>query len=112
MSAQLSVIPGVTTNFSQVIQDNVEESLSGFRGEIVAKISGNDLDILEQKANQVANVIQMVRGASDVDTTHIGGQSEVVVTPDRGRMARYGVAINDVNTLINEAMSGAAVTAF
>lgn len=112
MSAQLSVIPGITTNFSQVIQDNVEESLSGFRGEIVAKISGDNLDILEQKASQVASVIQRIRGASDVDATHIGGQSEVVVIPDRGRMARYGITINDVNTLVNEAMSGTAVTGF
>ena len=100
------------TNFSQVIQYNVEESLSGFRGEIVAKISGNNLDILEEKANQVVGVIQSIRGATDVEATRIGGQSEVVVTPDRARLARYGIAINDVSTLINEALSGAAVTAF
>ena len=112
MSDSLAVIPGVTTNFSQVIQDNVEESLSGFRGEIVAKISGNNLDILEEKANQVVGVIQSIRGATDVEATRIGGQSEVVVTPDRARLARYGIAINDVSTLINEALSGAAVTAF
>lgn len=112
MSNRLGAIPGISTNFSQVIQDNVEESLSGFRGEIVAKISGNNLDILEDKGAQVAGVIQGIRGATDVEATRIGGQTEVVVTPDRTRLARYGIGISDVNTLVNQAMSGVAVTNF
>nr|WP_267877436.1 CusA/CzcA family heavy metal efflux RND transporter [Duganella flavida] len=112
MSASLAGIPGVTTNFSQVIQDNVEESLSGFRGEIVAKISGSNLDILESKAQQLVDVIQAIPGATDVEATHIGGQSEVVVTPDRSRLARYGISISDVNTLVNEALSGAAASSY
>ena len=112
MSNQLAVIPGVSTNFSQVIQDNVEESLSGFRGEIVAKITGDNLDILDEKAAQVAAVISRIRGATDVDATRIGGQTEVVITPDRQRLARYGISINDVDTLIQQSMSGAAVTGY
>lgn len=112
MSKALSVIPGISTNFSQVIQDNVEESLSGFRGEIVAKVSGPKLEILEEKANQIVNVIQSIRGATDVEATKISGQSEVVVTPDRSKLARYGITINDVSTLVNQAMSGASVTSF
>jgi len=112
MSARLDAIPGISANFSQVIQDNVEEALSGFRGEIVAKIIGDNLDILDDKGAQVAAVIKGIRGATDVDSTRIGGQTEVVVTPDRARLARYGLAINDVNTLVNQAMSGASVTGF
>jgi cobalt-zinc-cadmium resistance protein CzcA len=112
MSNSLASIPGISTNFSQVIQDNVEESLSGFRGEIVAKISGDNLDILESKASQVAEIIQRIRGATDVEATRIGGQTEVVITPDRTRLAKYGIAVSDVNTLINQAMSGVAVTSF
>ena len=112
MADALAVIPGITTNFSQVIQDNVEESLSGFRGEIVAKIAGDNLDILEEKASQVVEVIQAIRGATDVEATRIGGQSEVVVRPDRTRLARYGIAISDVSTLVNQALSGSAVTAY
>ncbi|HEX7866764.1 MAG TPA: CusA/CzcA family heavy metal efflux RND transporter [Variovorax sp.] len=112
MSGKLDAIPGISANFSQVIQDNVEEALSGFRGEIVAKIIGDNLDILDDKGAQVANVIKGIRGATDVDATRIGGQTEVVVTPDRARLARYGLAINDVNTLVNEAMSGTSVTGF
>ena len=112
MQDKLAGIPGITTNFSQVIQDNVEESLSGFRGEIVAKIIGDNLDVLDQKGAEVAAIIKGIRGATDVDATRIGGQTEVVVTPDRAQLARYGLAINDVSTLINEAMSGAVVTGF
>lgn len=112
MSNKLSVIPGVSSNFSQVIQDNVEESLSGFRGEIVAKIIGNNLDILDEKGAEVAAVIKRIHGASDVDATRIGGQTEVVITPDRKRLARYGLAISDISTLVNEAMAGAMVTSY
>jgi cobalt-zinc-cadmium resistance protein CzcA len=112
MSKNLASIPGITTNFSQVIQDNVEESLSGFRGEIVAKITGNNLEILEDKANQVVEVIKRIRGATDVEATKIGGQTELVVTPDRQRLARYGLTIGDVNDLVTQAMSGVGVTSF
>ena len=112
MSASLDEIPGISTNFSQVIQDNVEESLSGFRGEIVAKIIGSNLDILDDKGAEVVAVIKGIRGATDVDATRIGGQSEVVITPDRSRLARYGLSISDVGTVVNEALSGAAVTGY
>lgn len=112
MSAELARIPGINANFSQVIQDNVEESLSGFRGEIVAKVSGNDLDILENKAQQLIDILQNIPGAIDVDATHIGGQSEIVVTPERAKLARYGISIADVNTLVTEALSGSAVTSY
>ncbi|MEI7612556.1 MAG: CusA/CzcA family heavy metal efflux RND transporter [Betaproteobacteria bacterium] len=112
MSDKLAVIPGISTNFSQVIQDNVEEALSGFRGEIVAKIIGNNLDILDDKGAEVAAVIQGIRGASDVASTRIGGQTEVVIKPDRARLARYGLSINDVSTLVNQSLSGVGVTSF
>jgi cobalt-zinc-cadmium resistance protein CzcA len=112
MSASLATIPGISTNFSQVIQDNVEESLSGFRGEIVAKISGPTLEILEEKGSEVVAVIEHIRGATDVEATKISGQSEVVVVPDRVKLARYGITINDVNNLITQAMSGASITGF
>ena len=112
MSKDLSSIPGIMTNFSQVIQDNVEESLSGFRGEIVAKISGTSLEILEEKAAEIVEVIERIRGATDVEATKLSGQSEVVVVPDRVKLARYGIGISDVSTLVTQAMSGASVTSF
>ncbi|MET0265067.1 MAG: CusA/CzcA family heavy metal efflux RND transporter [Duganella sp.] len=112
LSGALAAIPGVTTNFSQIIQDNVEESLSGFRGEIVAKISGPDLHDLENHAQHLIDILNKIPGAIDVDATRIGGQSEVVVTPDRTRLARYGITVADVNTLVGQALSGAAVGSY
>jgi heavy metal efflux system protein len=112
MSKDLSSIPGIMTNFSQVIQDNVEESLSGFRGEIVAKISGTSLEILEEKAAEIVEVIERIRGATDVEATKLSGQSEVVVMPDRAKLARYGISVSDVSALVTQAMSGASVTSF
>ncbi|WP_287067403.1 CusA/CzcA family heavy metal efflux RND transporter [Ramlibacter sp.] len=112
MSAHLNGIPGIASNFSQVIEDNVEESLSGAKGEIVAKVSGPDLQVLEQKGREIAEIVSRIRGASDVDATRISGQTEVVVTPDRARLARYGLTVNDVDTLVNEALSGSTVSAF
>ena len=112
MDRHLHEIPGIGTNFSQVIEDNVEEALSGSKGEIVVKISGPDLATLDRKAAQVAAVIASVRGSADVDATTLGGQAELVITPDRARLARYGLTVNDVNTLITEALSGSAVTGF
>ena len=112
MSKDLSSIPGIMTNFSQVIQDNVEESLSGFRGEIVAKISGTSLEILEEKAAEIVEVIERIRGATDVEATKLSGQSEVVVMPDRVKLARYGINVSDVSALVTQAMSGASVTSF
>jgi cobalt-zinc-cadmium resistance protein CzcA len=112
MTQKIRAIPGVPTNFSQVIQDNVEEALSGVKGEIAIKIFGPDLEILEDKSAQVANVIRSIRGAADVEAIKVGGQTELNITLDRGRMARYGLNINDVNATIQTAMGGSAVSSF
>jgi cobalt-zinc-cadmium resistance protein CzcA len=112
MTQKIHAIPGVPTNFSQVIQDNVEEALSGVKGEIAIKIFGPDLEILEDKSAQVASLIGGIRGAADVEAIKVGGQTELNITLDRSRMARYGLNINDVNTTIQTAMGGAAVNSF
>ncbi len=112
MTQKIHAIPGVPTNFSQVIQDNVEEALSGVKGAIAIKIFGPDLEILEDKSMQVASVINSIRGAADVEAIKVGGQTELNITLNRTRMARYGLNINDVNTTIQTAMGGAAVNSF
>jgi cobalt-zinc-cadmium resistance protein CzcA len=112
MTQKIHAIPGVPTNFSQVIQDNVEEALSGVKGAIAIKIFGPDLDILEDKSAQVASVINGIRGAADVEAIKVGGQTELNITLNRSRMARYGLNINDVNTTIQTAMGGTAVNSF
>lgn len=112
MTEKIHAIPGVPTNFSQVIQDNVEEALSGVKGEISVKIFGPDLDILEDKSALVADVLKNIRGATDVAAIKVGGQTELDITLDRKRMARYGININDVNATIQTAMAGNAVNVF
>ncbi len=112
MTRKIRTLPGVPTNFSQVIQDNLEEALSGAKGEIVVKIFGPDLDVLEERGDRVAEVLTGIRGSADVGAIRIGGQSEVAVTIDRLRMARYGIDIDDVNKTVQIAMAGRATNVF
>ena len=112
MSEKIHKIPGIPTNFSQVIQDNVEEALSGVKGEIAIKIFGSDLGILEQKANQVVNVLKSVQGATDVEAIRISGNSELNITLNRSKLARYGLAVGDVNNTVQTALADNAVSTF
>ena len=112
MSEKIHKIPGVPTNFSQVIQDNVEEALSGVKGEIAIKIFGSNLGILEEKANQVVNVLNSIQGATDVEAIRISGNSELDITLDRTKLARYGLAVSDVNNTVQTALADNAVSTF
>ncbi len=112
MSARIRAIPGVPTNFSQVIQDNVEEALSGAKGEIVVKVFGQDLDILEDLSQRIVGVLSGIRGATDVAAFRIGGQSELTINIDRQKIARLGINVNDVNTVIQTALAGLPVNTF
>jgi len=112
MTKKIRVMPGVQTNFSQVIEDNLNEAISGARGEIVIKIFGPDLDILEDKSEQVVEVLNKIRGAADVGAFKIGGQTELTVAIERDRMARYGINVADVNTTIQSALAGTPANTF
>jgi cobalt-zinc-cadmium resistance protein CzcA len=112
MSAKIHQIPGIPTNFSQVIQDNVEEALSGVKGEISVKIFGPDLAILEDKAEQVVSVLNTIKGATDVAAIRISGNSELDITLDRLKLARYGMNVSDVNASVQTALAGSAANTF
>ena len=112
ISARIHAIPGIPTNFSQVIEDNVEEALSGVKGEIAVKLFGPDLGVLQQKSEQVAAVLASIPGAADVEAVHIGGQSELDIRVDRERIARLGVNVGDVNAAIQAALGGIAANQF
>lgn len=112
ISAKIRRLPGVPTNFSQVIEDNVEEALSGVKGEIAVKIAGPDLEVLTQKSEQIAGILSGIAGAADVAAVPIGGQSELDIVIDRERIARLGVNVADVNTAVQTALSDVAVNAF
>lgn len=110
MSSQIHRIPGVSTNFSQVIEDSVEEALSGVKGEIAVKVFGPDLDTIAQKAQEIASILATVRGASDIEAVPIAGQSELDIELDRERMGRLGVSVADVNGAVQTALGGLAAT--
>lgn len=112
MSAKIQTIPGIPTNFSQVIQDNVEEALSGVKGEISVKIFGSDLSILEDKADQVVATLNKIQGATDVAAIRISGNSELDITIDREKIARYGMNVSDINATIQTALAGNAANTF
>ena len=112
MSARLATIPGLPTNFSQVIQDSVEESLSGAKGEIAVKVFGPNLEMLETKGRQIASVLDRIQGSADVAALPVGGQSEVDIHLRREALARYGIRVTDVNLMIQTALGGSAVNVF
>lgn len=112
MSNKIRSIPGVPTNFSQVIQDNVEETMSGVKGEIAVKVFGPDLEILTQKSEQIASILNGIAGSADVAAVKIGGQSELNIQIDRDRIARLGINVTDVNTAIQTALAGSTVNTF
>jgi cobalt-zinc-cadmium resistance protein CzcA len=98
--------PGVEFNFSQYIQDNVEEAASGVKGENSVKIYGNDLEILEKTASSIAAVLAKVPGITDLAVLRSLGQPTIRIDVDRVRAARYGVAPGDVNAVVQAAIGG------
>jgi cobalt-zinc-cadmium resistance protein CzcA len=102
--------PGIELNFSQYIQDNVEEALSGVKGANSVKIIGRDLATLERLADQVMREMGQVRGVADLGIFHVLGQPNLNIKVDRERAARYGLNAGDINTLIQAALGGAVAT--
>ncbi|MFY9550750.1 MAG: CusA/CzcA family heavy metal efflux RND transporter [Thermoanaerobaculia bacterium] len=102
--------PGIDFNFSQNIQDNVEEALSGVKGENTVKVVGPSLDLDEEKARQIEAVLKTVRGVEDLGMIHTLGQPNLTITPDRAACARYGLSIGEVESAIQAAIGGQAVT--
>jgi len=102
--------PGVTTNFSQYIQDNVEEGLSGVKGANSVKVIGPNLATLESIANDIKKVMANIDGVSDLGIFYLLGQPNLNVTIDREKAARYGLNTGDVNTVIQTAFAGTVAT--
>ncbi|HEY1315132.1 MAG TPA: CusA/CzcA family heavy metal efflux RND transporter [Steroidobacteraceae bacterium] len=98
--------PGVEFNFSQYIQDNVEEAASGVKGENSVKVYGNDLQTLEKTADDIAAVLAKVQGIEDLAVLRSLGQPEIRIDVDRVRAARYGLAPGDVNAVVQAAIGG------
>jgi heavy metal efflux system protein len=110
MQRELDKIPGVVWGFSQPIEDNMEEAVSGVKGELATKIYGDDLHVLEDKANQIADVMGRVQGIEDLSVFHVLGQPNLNVTVDRAAVARFQINVADVQYAIQTAVGGNALT--
>lgn len=103
-------LPGVNFNFSQYIQDNVEEAISGVKGANSVKIMGPNLETLEKLADQVQDQMKDVKGVADLGIFRVLGQPNLNIKVDREKAARYGLNTGDVNTVIQAALGGTVAT--
>ena len=103
-------LPGIDFNFSQYIQDNIEEALSGVKGANSVKIIGRDLPTIERIASDIMHQMQQVRGIVDLGIFHVLGQPNLNVKIDREKAARYGLNTGDVNTVVQAALAGTNAT--
>jgi len=103
--------PGVSFSYSQNIEDNIDEALSGVKaGSNAVKVFGYDLDTDESIANRITEILKRVRGVTDVFMFRSLGQPNIVVEPDRAAAARYGLNTGDVSAIVQAAIGGQAVT--
>jgi cobalt-zinc-cadmium resistance protein CzcA len=110
MNEQLTKMPGAIWGFSQPIEDNMEEALSGIKGELSVKIYGDDLRTLEAKGNEVVNVMSKIPGVADLGLFRIIGQPNLTFTVDRKAAARWGINVADIQDAIQTAVGGGAVS--
>jgi cobalt-zinc-cadmium resistance protein CzcA len=110
MDAQLEKIPGVLWNFSQPIADNMEEAVSGVKGELAVKIYGSDLRVLEKKADEIVEVMNGIPGIADLGVFRVVGQPNVNLEVDRAKADRYGINVSDIQDAVETAVGGKAVS--
>jgi cobalt-zinc-cadmium resistance protein CzcA len=110
MDRELSKIPGVLWNFSQPISDNMEEAVSGVKGELAVKLYGEDLKTLEEKGDKIVNVMRKVPGVEDLGLFRVLGQPNLNITVDRQQAARHGINVADVQDAVETAIGGKAVS--
>jgi len=101
---------GIDFNFSQYIQDNIEEAVSGVKGENSVKIFGRDLGELERLSKAVKEELSKVPGVTDAGAFNLLGQPNLVIQVDRAKAARYGITVADMNTVVQAAIGGQEVT--
>ena len=110
MDAELNKLAGVDWNFSQPISDNVEEAVSGVKGELAVKLFGTDLKTLEAKANEIQDVMRKIPGVADLGTFQVRGQPNVNLIVDRAAADRFGINVSDVQDAVETAVGGKVVS--
>lgn len=109
MDRELEKLPGVLWNFSQPIADNMEEAVSGVKGQLAVKIYGADLKLLEQKGDEIVNVMRKVEGVEDLGLFRVIGQPNLNLEVDRAAAARFGINVADVQDAVQTAVGGGAL---
>ncbi|MGO9863264.1 MAG: efflux RND transporter permease subunit [Terriglobales bacterium] len=110
MQRELDKIPGVVWGFSQPIEDNMEEAVSGVKGALATKIYGDDLKTLEEKSDDVVAIMRKINGIEDLGVFRVLGQPNLNVTVDREAAARYQINVADVQDAVQTAVGGNALT--
>ncbi|MFC1707799.1 efflux RND transporter permease subunit, partial [Planctomycetota bacterium] len=109
LSKDLGTFPGVRLNFTQPIQNNFDELLSGVRAQLAIKLYGDDLDVLRAKANEISAAIEQVPGLVDLSVEQSYGQPQVQIAVDREACARYGINADSVLELVELAIGGEVI---
>jgi cobalt-zinc-cadmium resistance protein CzcA len=110
MAREVDKIPGSLWNFSQPIADNMEEAVSGVKGELAIKIFGTDLKTLEAKGDEIVRLMETIKGVQDLGLFRVIGQPNLNIAVDRAKADRYGLNVSDVQDAVQTAIGGAAVT--
>ncbi|MFV0595332.1 efflux RND transporter permease subunit [Shewanella sp.] len=108
MEEKLSVFPGLLLTFSQPIATRVDELLSGVKAQLAIKLFGPDLDVLSQKGQVLSDLVAKIPGAVDVSLEQVSGEAQLVVRPDRAQLARYGISVDQVMSLVSQGIGGAS----
>src|ERR1700691_5810177 len=110
MNRELDKIPGVVWGFSQPIEDNMEEAVSGVKGALATKIYGDDLKVLEEKSDEIVKIMSQIKGVEDLGVFRVLGQPNLNVAVDRDAAARYQINVADVQDAVQTAVGGNALT--
>jgi cobalt-zinc-cadmium resistance protein CzcA len=110
LEKKLDAYPGVIFNFTQPAEDAVDEALTGLKSALAVKVFGPDLDVLEKKAVEIKNVLDKTRGYTELTVVRELGQPSLIVDIDRPKIARYGINVADVETVVQTAVGGQAAT--
>jgi cobalt-zinc-cadmium resistance protein CzcA len=110
MNRELDKIPGAVWGFSQPIEDNMEEAVSGVKGALATKIYGDDLKVLEAKSDEIVRIMRGIKGVEDLGVFRVLGQPNLNVAVDRDAAARYQINVADVQDAVQTAVGGTALT--
>ena len=110
MREAMTAFPGIAFSFSQPIACRIDEIVAGTRAQLIIKVFGEDLEVMQTKATEIATVLRRMRGTSDLVVETVAGQPYVSVRPDRAKIARHGINVADVQAVVETAVGGKTIT--